>query len=188
MSRVSSKRQTNSSGLKSCKVVICGDTTVGKTAMIHNYVNNKFDDKYEPNVLDVFKGEKPIDGEVYDVEINDTGGDENITDQRKLVYKDADLFMLCVSAVSRDSLNNIGKWKTEIRGIEQDSPIVLVITKIDLRQEMPDKAISIKEIKAATKKHRLIKYFETTAKNVDDFNVHKCFNKAIKLVAFEDDD
>ena len=95
--------------------------------------------------------------------------------------------MLCVATNSLDSLRNIGKWITEIRGVESDAPIVLVITKKDLRDGQPNTAIPYNEIKRAKEDHRLIKFFETSAKQSHDYNVHKCFVKAIKLVAIDDD-
>ena len=42
------------------KVVLVGDTAVGKTALITNYLHNKFVENYEPTVLDVFKGVKLV--------------------------------------------------------------------------------------------------------------------------------
>ena len=42
------------------KVVLIGDTAVGKSCLIHKYINNTFTDDYEPTVLDVYKGIKNI--------------------------------------------------------------------------------------------------------------------------------
>ena len=43
-------------GPKSVKIVLVGDTAVGKSCLIINYMNEQFDENYEPSVLDVFKG------------------------------------------------------------------------------------------------------------------------------------
>ena len=42
------------------KVVLVGNTTVGKSALITNFLNNTYSDDYEPTVLDVYRGEKKI--------------------------------------------------------------------------------------------------------------------------------
>lgn len=36
------------------KLVVVGDTNVGKSSLIHNYLNNQFDEMYEPTILDVY--------------------------------------------------------------------------------------------------------------------------------------
>ena len=47
-------------GPKMIKIVLVGDNSVGKSALIRNYLYNDFSDEYEPTVLDVFKGTKNI--------------------------------------------------------------------------------------------------------------------------------
>ena len=44
------------------KMVLVGDTSVGKTCLIHNYLHNQFSDEYEPTVLDVYRGTKNVKG------------------------------------------------------------------------------------------------------------------------------
>lgn len=46
---------------KSVKLVLVGDATVGKSCMIVNYQQQVFDENYEPNVLDVFRGPKQFE-------------------------------------------------------------------------------------------------------------------------------
>lgn len=44
----------------SIKMVLIGDTAVGKSCLIVNYLHNKFTEDYEPTVLDVYRGTKGI--------------------------------------------------------------------------------------------------------------------------------
>ena len=44
----------NQKGKKTLKIVLTGDTAVGKTCIIRNYLNNTYSDDYEPTVLDVY--------------------------------------------------------------------------------------------------------------------------------------
>ena len=41
-------------------MVLVGDTAVGKSAMIVNYLHNSFSEDYQPSVLDVYKGVKKV--------------------------------------------------------------------------------------------------------------------------------
>ena len=66
------------------KCVLVGDTYVGKSALITNYLRNEYSDAYEPTVLDVYKGEKKIKKKKYFIEIHDTTGDDNMGASRSL--------------------------------------------------------------------------------------------------------
>ena len=105
-------------GLKQLKLVLVGDTSVGKSCLITNFLKNTFTDDYEPTVLDVFRGTKNVDGKQVDVEIHDTSGDDHLGVNRKVQYQDADCFMICVACNVRESFDNIGKWKAEIMQVE----------------------------------------------------------------------
>ena len=67
--------------------MLVGDTAVGKTCLITNYIYNKFDeDTYEATVLDVYKGDKNVDNRQVTVEIHDTSGDDFLGVNRKVQY------------------------------------------------------------------------------------------------------
>ena len=57
-----SRPQTEASvdGSNKIKLVLVGDTTVGKSCLVRNYLHNQYDDDYEPTVLDVYKGIKRV--------------------------------------------------------------------------------------------------------------------------------
>ena len=73
-----------SHGKKELKLVLVGNTTMGKTCLIKQYLYNQYSELYEPSVLDVFKGTKNIDGHTVEVEIHDTSGDEHLGTNRKV--------------------------------------------------------------------------------------------------------
>ena len=60
------------------KIVLVGDTSVGKSCLIRNYLENSFSEDYEPTVLDVYKGIKNVKKRQIDIEIHDTSGDEHL--------------------------------------------------------------------------------------------------------------
>ena len=41
-------------------MVLVGDTAVGKSCLIVNYLKNEFSEEYEPTVLDVYRGTKNV--------------------------------------------------------------------------------------------------------------------------------
>lgn len=58
--------------------MLCGDTAVGKSALIVNFLYNRFEEKYEPTVLEVYQGDKNLNGMQISLEIHDTSGDEHL--------------------------------------------------------------------------------------------------------------
>ena len=42
------------------KLVLVGDTAVGKSCLVTNYLYNSYEEDYEPTVLDVYKGVKNV--------------------------------------------------------------------------------------------------------------------------------
>ena len=92
--------QPKDDGCLKIKLVLCGDTAVGKTCLITNFLENEFTDNYEPTVLDVYKGTKNINDRQIDLELHDTSGDEHLGVNRKAQYEGADVFAICVSSNS----------------------------------------------------------------------------------------
>jgi small GTP-binding protein len=104
----------NIAGQKTLKLVLTGDTAVGKSCLITNYLNNSFTEDYEPTVLDVYRGIKNVQKKQIEIEIHDTSGDEHLGVNRKVQYKDADAFMICVAANNQESLESALRWRAEI--------------------------------------------------------------------------
>ena len=156
------------------KLVLVGDTSVGKSALITNYLFNNFSDNYEPTVLDVFQGKKNVKKKQYQLEIHDTSGDDYLGVNRAIQYKHADCFMLCVAVNNRTSLDRITEWKAEIMAVEKQKPIYLILTKSDLT-EQAEEPVTMEEIRAKKTEYGLAGSFKTSSKEWDDFNVHKAF-------------
>ena len=47
------------------KCVLVGDTSVGKSALITNYLRNSYSEDFEPTVLDVYRGERTVKKKKY---------------------------------------------------------------------------------------------------------------------------
>ena len=63
---------------KLIKIVLVGDTGVGKSCLIRNYLENSFSENYEPTVLDIYRGTKNVKKKQIDIEIHDTSGDDHL--------------------------------------------------------------------------------------------------------------
>jgi Ras-related C3 botulinum toxin substrate 1 len=138
----------------SLKVVIVGDGAVGKTCMYNfvfksayinaiaglliSYVSNTFPEDYVPTVFDNFNANVPYGSQMVSMQLWDTAGQEDYDRLRPLSYPDTNAFVVCYSVVNKTSFGNIqARWIPEIRHYCPKTPIVLVGTKMDLRDD-PD--------------------------------------------------
>mmetsp|Transcript_1199 Transcript_1199/g.2643 ORF Transcript_1199/g.2643 Transcript_1199/m.2643 type:complete len:254 (-) Transcript_1199:205-966(-) len=116
------------------KVVVVGDGAVGKTSMLLCYTTNTFPTDYMATVFDNYAVNVPYGDKVINLGLWDTAGQDEYAQYRPLSYDKADGFILAFSLISRASYENVATtWIKELRAKAPGAPIVLVGTKMDLR-------------------------------------------------------
>ena len=130
--RLEREKLASQAGKKKIKIVVVGDTAVGKTCLIRNYLYNDFNDDYVPSVLDIWEATKTINGKEIELQLVDTSGDPYLQLDRQLKYSKADGFMICSAANAVQTLESVGtRWVQEI-SVVQTAPMLLILTKKDL--------------------------------------------------------
>lgn len=121
--------------MQNIKCVLVGDGAVGKTTLLITYTTpEEYPRKYVPTVFDNFTMGVEVDGSLVNLALWDTAGEEEYSRMRPLSYPGTDVFMICYSIDNPASLDNIrSKWGPEIKYHCPDIPIVVVGTKLDLR-------------------------------------------------------
>lgn len=143
------------------KVVLLGDSSVGKTSIVNRYVSETFDDT-TPATVGSSYSEKLIrtpKNRRVTLSIWDTGGQERYRCLAPIYYREAAAAVIVFSVNDRSSLKGCEAWIKELALAQLNSVIVIVANKIDTRPRL----ISEEEGKNFAK-DRLAIYIEVSAK------------------------
>ncbi|CAN1342013.1 Rac-like GTP-binding protein ARAC6 [Linum perenne] len=181
------------------KCVTVGDGAVGKTCLLISYTSNTFPTDYVPTVFDNFSANVVVNGATVNLGLWDTAGQEDYNRLRPLSYRGADVFILAFSLISKASYENVSKkWIPELKHYAPGVPIILVGTKLDLRDDkqffidhpgaVPISTTQVSDtivcvLKQGEELRKLIgapAYIECSAKTQE--NVKAVFDAAIRVV------
>lgn len=120
---------------KSLKVVIVGDSLVGKTSLTMRLINGVFPEKHVPTVSEKTRVTLTFEELSYVVDIFDAAGGEDFHRLRHLMYPKTDLFFLCFALNDLNSYDSvINYWLPDLKHHQPDTPIILIGTKSELKQ------------------------------------------------------
>lgn len=120
------------------RIVVIGESHVGKTALIQYFVNREFSGKRLPTVTPLLA---PVTVNTQDkgkvlLQIWDTAGDEKYHSISKVFYRRAEFAVLCFESTDFDCEDNLRYWTNELRSIEPDCRLFVVATKSDLATDI----------------------------------------------------
>ena len=157
------------------KILILGDSGVGKTSILIKYINNKFDESHIATI-GVDYMDKTIKYKNINVKLQiwDTSGQEKFRSIARNFYRNSDAIFIVFDLNNKDTYNSIKQW---INDVEEHCPNIkkiLLGNKSDL-----EKNVSEEIIKNFAKENNL-QYFETSAKN--GTNIKEAFKAMVDLL------
>ncbi|CAF3247490.1 unnamed protein product [Rotaria socialis] len=154
------------------KFLAIGDSGVGKTCLLNQYVDGNYNEKLAPTVgIDI--RDKNIDYESHrsnslfkiHLQLWDTAGQERFRSLTSSFFRDAYGFLLVFDLTNETSFINVRNWITEIgtNAYSENVDIILVGNKCDLESSRVISKLCAEEF---AQQHK-IKYIETSAlKNI----------------------
>eukprot|EP01121_Diplochlamys_sp_Union-15-3_P021427 TRINITY_DN8680_c0_g1_i1.p1 TRINITY_DN8680_c0_g1~~TRINITY_DN8680_c0_g1_i1.p1 ORF type:complete len:204 (-),score=32.30 TRINITY_DN8680_c0_g1_i1:69-680(-) len=160
------------------KIVLLGDSGVGKTALLDRFVNKTFRTRYKATIgADFVTQEIELSkGNLVTLQIWDTAGQERFNSLGTAYYRGSDCCVFVFDVTVPQTLKSLDTWKKEFEMHTSDgacNPTYIVIgNKIDL----PEKQIDTEQGKAWCAEHGITHYFEASAKT--STNVEEAFKQA----------
>ena len=160
------------------KIVLIGDSSVGKTNIFSKYLNDEFDPDSKATVgVEFGTKDFKIEEKLVKVQIWDTAGQERYRSITNAYYKGAKGCLLVYDITNKFSFESLDRWLDELKNNgDSDISIMLVGNKNDLES---DRAISLEEGKNFAEFHKMA-FIETSALNGN--NIEKAFSELISDV------
>ncbi|KAJ7985755.1 hypothetical protein DPEC_G00343750 [Dallia pectoralis] len=129
-------KRTCSASSRTVRVVILGQSAVGKTAMVVRFITRRFIGEYDPTLETIYRHDVSLDGDMVHFEILDTAGQEEdaLLIEEKIKWGDG--FVIMYSVTDRCSFDEVMRLCfliNHIRKCTAEPPaIVIVANKKDL--------------------------------------------------------
>ena len=161
----------------SFKIIIVGDSGVGKSCLSIRASRNYFEDFYSPTVgFEFLTFNVKVEDQNIKLQIWDTCGQEVYRSLISSFYRSASLAIIVYSIDSEESYKNIEKWLNDIKSQSNpDCKIFLIGNKADLEDK---RQVTREDGEKFFQEHKLSYFTETSAKT--SFNVQNVFIQVAK--------
>ena len=161
------------------KIVIIGESAVGKTNLLTRYTVNSFDKSAKATIgMDFTSKEVYISGYTAKAQFWDTAGQEKYKAIAKSYYKLADGVLLVYDVTRRETFEKLKNWLNDIKNnSDKEIKIILIGNKNDLVNK---RKVSVEEGKKFAQDNDMF-FWETSALT----NSERCVNKAFDALLEE---
>jgi Ras family protein len=112
-----------------------GFRSVGKTSLTTQFVENQFNDSYDPTIENTFRKTIKVSGQEYQLELIDTAGQDELSMVSQNHCMNLDGYVLVYSVTSEKSFEIVKNIYTRLQDVtgKKFFPVVLVGNKTDLK-------------------------------------------------------
>lgn len=160
------------------KLLIIGNSSVGKTSFLFRYADDSFTSAFvstvgiDFKVKTVFRDDKRVKLQIWD-----TAGQERYRTITTAYYRGAMGFILMYDVTNEESFSAVQDWCTQVKTYSwENAQVVLVGNKSDLEEE---RVVSADKGKHLAEQLGL-EFFETSAK--ENLNVTQVFERLVDII------
>lgn len=157
------------------KLLILGETKVGKSSILAMLTEKKFAPNPPPTIgLDFRLFHDRVDGEEVRLQVWDTAGQERFRAIAETFYRQSDAAVVVFDLSDRDSFEKVAYWLESIRGNGNgDCLVCLLGNKSDLAREVGVSLVPQEQIDALAQSAG-VQYFAVSAKT--NANIYNAFH------------
>ncbi|MFO8018370.1 MAG: Rab family GTPase [Promethearchaeia archaeon] len=160
------------------KVITAGEGGVGKTTLLHRYIDDVFLEDTKMTIgVEFFTKDLVINGRNISLQLWDLGGQDRFRFLQKSYAKGAKGALLMFDLTRFQSLERIDQWIEICRTSDPDLPILFVGTKWDLKDQIQIDDEYAKEIQ---QEHGFFDYIKVSS--LTDENVDEAVEKLVKKI------
>ncbi|XP_049314244.1 ras-related protein Rab-26-like [Bactrocera dorsalis] len=156
------------------KVIMLGDSGVGKTCLLIRFYDGKYMPHYYITTVGIDYRNKVVvvDGTRVKLQIWDTAGQERFRSVTHTYYRDAHALLLLYDVTNKTTYDNIRAWLGEIRDYTQDDVVIVLIgNKADCSNS--ERQVKREDGERLAREHN-VPFMETSAKT--GLNVELAFS------------
>eukprot|EP00347_Sterkiella_histriomuscorum_P008383 403345307 len=161
------------------KLIIIGDSAVGKSCLLHRLTTNEFMEDHEVTVgVEFGTLLVKLESQVFKLQIWDTAGQESFKSITKIFYRGAHCIFFSYDITRQESFNSLNHWYEEVLAqSEPDIIMFLIGNKKDLESQ---REVSIERAEQFRREKGIHFFFETSARTGE--NVENIFIMAAKML------
>jgi Ras-related protein Rab-6A len=144
------------------KMVLFGDSRVGKTSLVERFIHDKFEESYISTLgYNVYEKQIPYKDSIVSLMIWDIGGQEKFRDLRKRYAEGAHIAFIVFDVTNKESFLNVTTWRKDLEEFAKKAPFILIGNKMDLDT---NRQVSKEDGERTATELGALDFFETSAK------------------------
>ena len=126
------------------KVLLCGNSGVGKTSIFKRYFKNEFEGNYNSSIgIDFQTKVIKRKSRQYSIQVFDTAGEERFRSITSSYFRMAEYFLLIFDLTNRNSFDAIPEWIALLKEYVEKPKFMIIGNKSDLeKNKIPDDEIN----------------------------------------------
>ena len=172
----------------SCKIVLVGECSVGKTALTQRLVYDMYNKKMDATIGVDYSTKilKMTDSSLVKLQMWDTAGQENFISLIRTYYKDVGGAIIMFDLCDRRTFNRVHFWYNELKkNALEDYPIIIIGNKLDgLRVVTDYEAQEVAKNLDCLYAEISVKTGQNTFESIQKFTEH-LYSKREELTAFK---